>query len=86
MKTIILFVFLIFAIAQIQCQKGLCGPNEQFIECKSCCKEPTCQQRIPPRCDICPAICRTGCVCLPGYIRKSENGPCVQRCHIRRDK
>ncbi|XP_028133498.2 chymotrypsin inhibitor-like [Diabrotica virgifera virgifera] len=78
MKTIILFAFLIFAIAHIQCEKDLCGPNEHFKECKSCCSELTCQQRT---------VCRpTGCVCLPGYTRKSENGPCVQRCHIKRDK
>ncbi|XP_028133500.2 chymotrypsin inhibitor-like [Diabrotica virgifera virgifera] len=81
MKTIMIFTFVIFAIAQIQCQKDRCGPHQQRVECKSCCKEPTCQHKSPPKCThVCPLVCLPGCECLPGYIRLTEDGPCVKHC------
>ncbi|XP_028133501.2 chymotrypsin inhibitor Ani s 6-like [Diabrotica virgifera virgifera] len=82
MKTImILCAFVIFVIVQIQCQEDGCGPHERRVECKSCCKVPTCQQKVPPKCNrICLQVCFPGCECLPGYIRLRENGPCVKTC------
>ncbi|CAG9826719.1 unnamed protein product [Diabrotica balteata] len=81
MKSIIIFSFLILAIAQIQCQDEFpdaCGPNARFVSCASCCEEETCERRNPPSCQNCPAVCRgPGCECLPGYIRKMKGGPCV---------
>ncbi|XP_028133518.2 chymotrypsin/elastase isoinhibitor 1 isoform X2 [Diabrotica virgifera virgifera] len=84
MKHIILFTFLILAVAKIHCQDefaDICGPNARFVSCKSCCEEETCENRNPSSCEICPAVCTGGgCECLPGYIRKTKNGPCVESC------
>uniref|UniRef100_A0A6P7FF69 Chymotrypsin/elastase isoinhibitor 1-like isoform X1 n=1 Tax=Diabrotica virgifera virgifera TaxID=50390 RepID=A0A6P7FF69_DIAVI len=87
MKHIILFTFLILAVAQIHCQDGLrdntdqCGPNARFVLCTGCCEEETCEHRNPSSCNNCPAVCRgPGCECLPGYIRKTKGGPCVKTC------
>ncbi|CAG9826720.1 unnamed protein product [Diabrotica balteata] len=80
MKNIIILTFLIVLIVQVQCQGGACGPNAEFVQCKSCCEEATCERRNPPSCNICPMVCNSGCVCKQGYIRQRKDGPCVKNC------
>ena len=50
-----------------------CGANEEFQDCGTSCED-TCAE--PAK--FCFEVCVEGCFCREGYIRQSENGPCIR--------
>ncbi|CAG9826722.1 unnamed protein product [Diabrotica balteata] len=77
MKGIVCIAFVLLFVTVVFGQEDQCGPNSHYVQCKSCCPEPTCQSRIGGRCGNCPAVCTPGCYCNSGFIRQSTNGPCI---------
>ncbi|GIY03103.1 zonadhesin [Caerostris extrusa] len=53
----------------------VCGPDEGFYECIPTCKN-TCENYQAQH-PICPRICRRGCFCRKGLVKRSD-GKCVQ--------
>ncbi|KAG8183312.1 hypothetical protein JTE90_002804 [Oedothorax gibbosus] len=49
--------------------------NEQYYECTPDCKN-TCENYDNPA-TICPAICKSGCFCRKGYVKRKD-GKCVR--------
>ncbi|KAK7222617.1 hypothetical protein V2G26_010620 [Clonostachys chloroleuca] len=52
----------------------VCAINSVYSDCASLCP-PTCLE-VGPR--VCPAVCRPGCVCKPGYVL-NVLGVCVPK-------
>mmetsp|Transcript_35701 Transcript_35701/g.44093 ORF Transcript_35701/g.44093 Transcript_35701/m.44093 type:complete len:91 (-) Transcript_35701:612-884(-) len=46
--------------------------DEVYKECGTAC-QPTCATQFP----ICMAVCKQGCFCKDGMIRKEIDGPCI---------
>ncbi|KAF5302456.1 hypothetical protein FQR65_LT08546 [Abscondita terminalis] len=73
MMRLICFVLALALLATAAPQGGQeCGENEEYSTCHTACP-PTCE---PPKSNICPAICKTGCGCKQGYLLNSR-GQCV---------
>ncbi|CAO1441024.1 unnamed protein product [Diamesa tonsa] len=63
-------------IAQAECQETQCGEHEIFTNCGSGCGDLTCDNpTLEGR--FCPAVCRVGCACKPGFVRNNE-GKCIR--------
>lgn len=62
----------LFTLAPITINRP-CGRNEVWKQCSSTCPE-TCDGRPTTPCIL---ICRSGCDCLPDYVR--HDGQCIRR-------
>ncbi|CAG9858753.1 unnamed protein product [Phyllotreta striolata] len=70
----LIFILVGFACADLEQPVSSCGENETFITCPPPCPA-TCDDRNP---ELCVDVClENGCVCKEGYIRKTNEGPCV---------
>jgi len=61
-------------------EPNCCGSTREFFNaCASGCPEPTCTDILNPTTEVplCPAFCRVGCFCKPGYTRVTPNGECI---------
>ncbi|KAI7698065.1 hypothetical protein SSS_01294, partial [Sarcoptes scabiei] len=58
-------------------KKKHCGKHQHWSKCKGHCQL-TCRH---PKSVKCPAICRPGCICNKGYVRKNDDGtgPCIKK-------
>ncbi|UXI23220.1 hypothetical protein NH340_JMT09163 [Sarcoptes scabiei] len=54
-----------------KCKQECKRPHEKFSKCKAAC-QPTCRRKHF-RC----RLCRSGCVCRAGFVRKFHKGPCI---------
>uniref|UniRef100_A0A2H1VNI2 SFRICE_004256 n=1 Tax=Spodoptera frugiperda TaxID=7108 RepID=A0A2H1VNI2_SPOFR len=63
-----------------KCEPKCAGPNEVYTTCKKSCPPETCFSLVARfSCDG-SEPCRNGCVCKPGFLRKSLDSPCVPIC------
>jgi hypothetical protein len=65
----------VLGLAQLLKPLLLCGVNENY-GCESSCKE-TCTSKL----QICAQVCKFGCTCKDGFVRKSseQGSPCIKR-------
>ncbi|XP_045765215.1 inducible metalloproteinase inhibitor protein isoform X1 [Maniola jurtina] len=55
----------------------VCGPNEEYQECKKTCPPDTCMSLVARfKCASNPP-CTPGCVCQPNFLRTKRNSPCM---------
>ncbi|KAI7691370.1 hypothetical protein SSS_09653, partial [Sarcoptes scabiei] len=58
-----------------QCPHRRCpGKHEKWDKCRGHC-QPTCRHKHP----MCDLLCRPGCICEDGYVRKNSHGPCIRK-------
>ncbi|KAF9405116.1 hypothetical protein HW555_014005, partial [Spodoptera exigua] len=63
-----------------QCEPKCAGPNEVFTTCKKSCPPDICFSLVAKfSCDA-NELCQNGCVCKPGFLRKSLDSPCIPIC------
>ncbi|KAL1516928.1 hypothetical protein ABEB36_000759 [Hypothenemus hampei] len=75
MKVILVLFLVQFLVVLKQTDAAsakVCGPNEVYNQCGTACEE-TCA--VKP--EICILLCKEGCFCKTGYVRKTSNGPCI---------
>lgn len=80
-RTIIALLLILFVLDRFQCQfmfqqrppqqfGNVCnGPNEQFNPCASTCPQTCDDYRWRRRPKVCNLMCRSGCECIPPYVR-----------------
>ncbi|CAB3243771.1 unnamed protein product [Arctia plantaginis] len=56
------------------------GPNEEYTDCKRTCPPETCLSLVAKfKCDS-NEICKPGCACKSGFLRKNADSHCVPIC------
>lgn len=56
-----------------------CGPNEEYY-CRKSCPPDTCISLVARfKCDS-KEVCKDGCHCKSGFLRKTKDSPCVPIC------
>ncbi|KAI4493971.1 hypothetical protein M0802_009347 [Mischocyttarus mexicanus] len=73
MSRVIFALLVLVAVASAFPPSKQCPENEEFASCGSAC-EPTCDNTELKACTL---ECVIGCQCKEGFIRQSQNGPCV---------